>query len=425
MMKSSELVAMLLDARRRTIELVGDLTDEQMKVPLLGIINPPVWEMGHVAFFQEFWILRHLRGAAASIYPNADPIWNSAVIPHDDRWESSLPSRAATLRYMEEVLNRVIEALPQGEVTDQEAYFHWLAIMHEDMHDEAFTYTRQTLGYVAPPAVGPPAPASPRLGASGDAEIPGGTFLLGAKIGECFVFDNEKWEHPVDVRPFRMARLPVTNGEFAAFVDAGGYQRREFWSDEGWMWREKEGAGHPVYWIRDSGRGWARRHYDQVVPLGEELPIIHVNWYEAEAHSNWAGRRLPTEAEWELAATTFEKRRFPWGDETPSPERAQLDFRNVGCIPAGELPAGDSAHGVRQLIGNVWEWTATDFQPYPGFVIDPYKEYSQPWFGSERKVLRGGCWATRSRLIRNTWRNFYPKDRRDVFGGFRTCARDE
>ena len=171
------------------------------------------------------------------------------------------------------------------------------------------------------------------------------------------------------------------------------------------------------------GGHWMVRHFDQELPLGTDLPVVHVNWYEADAYCRWAKRRLPTEAEWELAANGVErKRRFPWGNDAPTPERAHLDARSTGCIPARALPAGESVFGCRQMIGNVWEWTATDFMPYPGFIVDPYKEYSEPWFGSDRKVLRGGSWATPSRLIRNTWRNYFTKERRDIFAGFRTCA---
>jgi len=157
------------------------------------------------------------------------------------------------------------------------------------------------------------------------------------------------------------------------------------------------------------------------VPLEPHRPVIHVNWYEADAYCRWAGRRLPSEAEWEAAAAGEPKRRFAWGDDEPTPQRANLDGAALGCVGVSARAAGDSACGCRQLIGNVWEWTADDFLPYPGFVVDPYKEYSAPWFG-DHKVLRGGCWATRGRLLRNTWRNFYKPDRRDVFAGFRTCA---
>jgi iron(II)-dependent oxidoreductase len=325
---------------------------------------------------------------------------------------------------MQNVLDRVLEHLKGDTVTEPEAYFHWLVVMHEDMHDEAFTYTRQTLGYAAPPAAGTTAPAPVSELRGGDAEIPGGAFLLGAGPGQTFVFDNEKWAHPVQIRPFRMARHPVTNGEFAGFVNDGGYRRREFWTAEGWNWRERVQAEHPVYWISDGRAAWLRRHYDQVIPLGDEVPIIHVNWYEADAYCRWAGRRLPTEAEWEFAAAGPDRLRYPWGNDPPSPERAWLDFRHVGCRPIDTLPAGEGPYGVRHLIGNTWEWTSTPFGKYPGFVVDPYKEYSEPWMDGVHMVLRGGCWATRSRLIRNTWRNFYKRDRRDVFGGFRTCAHE-
>jgi iron(II)-dependent oxidoreductase len=312
--------------------------------------------------------------------------------------------------------------------------------MHEDMHGEAFTYTRQTLGWPAPKLTGA-SEAVPKADGdvAGDVEIPGGRFLLGARPGETFVFDNEKWAHEVEVKPFALARAPVTNGQFAEFVDDGGYRRSELWSEEGKRWLEKEKAQHPVYWLREES-GWQVRHFDKILPLPKDLPIVHLNWYEADAYCRWAKRRLPTEAEWELAAGGAEKRRYAWGDEPPTPERAQLDSTHIGVVPVGAHSAGDSPGGCRQMMGNVWEWTASPFVPYPGFEPDPYKEYSQPWFaqpsGEQRwwdsqpwftgpyMVLRGGCWATRSRLIRTTWRNFYTKDRRDVCAGFRTGALD-
>jgi iron(II)-dependent oxidoreductase len=265
---------------------------------------------------------------------------------------------------------------------------------------------------------------------AGDAEIPGGTFWLGATPDEPFVFDNEKWAHPVEIRPFAMARAAVTQQEFAAFVEDGDYGARRFWTEAGWHWREQAGAEQPVYWRRQAAGRWLRRDFDRWVPLEPNRPVLHVNWYEADAYCRWAKRRLPTEAEWEVAAAGQSdvadslaggKRRFPWGEQSPTPRHANLDGHALGCVDVAGLPDGDSAFGCRQLLGNVWEWTASDFLPYPGFVADPYQEYSAPWFGTH-KVLRGGCWATRSRLLRNTWRNFYRPDRRDVWAGFRTCA---
>jgi iron(II)-dependent oxidoreductase len=256
-----------------------------------------------------------------------------------------------------------------------------------------------------------------------------------------------------------MARGAVTNGEFLAFVEDGGYRKRNFWSADGWEWLERGGApqlersfarffnknlneateikafterpDHPVYWRPGNGHTWEERVFDRYVQLRKNHPVVHVSWFEAQAYCNWAGRRLPTEAEWEVAAsaapaahsqTPAPRRHFPWGDQSADSARANLDWRTGGCVPVNAHPAGDSAFGCRQMIGNVWEWTADDFQPFPGFTIDPYKEYSKPWFGTH-KVLRGGCWATSSLLIRNTWRNFYTPDRRDVWAGFRTCAK--
>jgi len=408
------LAVALRDARERTLDLVVDLDDSQWMGPRLSIVNPILWEVGHIAWFQELWTLRHSRGRAPAI-GEGDALYDSAKVAHDTRWDLPLLPRSRVLRYLAETLERSLEAL--GSPPDGAAYFHRLALFHEDMHGEAFAYTRQTLAYPEPPLRG----RKPRAGAGslpGDVTVPGARLMLGATRDEPFVFDNEKWAHPVEVPSFRMARAPVTNAAYAAFVENGGYRDRRLWSGEGWRWREESRALRPVYWDED---GQARR-YDARRPLAPHEPVIHVCWYEAEAFCNWAGRRLPTEAEWELAAGTPEKRRFPWGEGLEE-RHANLDGRAGGPVDVAAHPEGDSACGCRQMVGNVWEWTASDFKPYPGFVADPYKEYSEPWFSSPHKVLRGGCWATRGRLLRNTWRNFYPPDRRDVLAGFRTCAR--
>ena len=417
------------DARQRTLDLVADLNDEQLLGPSLAIINPLLWEIGHVAWFQEKWVLRQAKGLKP-IRADADSLYDSAAIPHDTRWDLPLPSRQETLAYMHEVRDRILHGIENREPSRDETYFILLSVFHEDMHDEAFTYTRQTLAYRSPEGkIGPSLTvASGELG--DDVHIPGGTFSLGADPEEPFVFDNEKWAHAVEIKPFAIARTAVTQAEFAAFVDHGGYRRSEFWHEKGLKWRESVEARCPVYWAKGNG-GWHRRHFDRWLPLEPDYPVIHVNWYEADAYCRWANRRLPTEVEWELAAAgepnlqqgglSARKRRFPWGNDPGMLDQANLDGKLSSCLEVQALPRGGSAFGCRQMIGNVWEWTASDFLPYPGFTPDPYKEYSQPWFGTH-KVLRGGCWATRSRLIRNTWRNFYTPDRRDVFAGFRTCA---
>ena len=229
------------------------------------------------------------------------------------------------------------------------------------------------------------------------------------------------------VPPYKIARTAVTNAEFAAFADGAGYARRELWSDDGWQWRAAAEATAPLYWKKQDNN-WLVRHRDQWLALDANAAVIHVNWFEAEAWCNWAKRRLPSEAEWEFAAATApgniaQKRRYPWGNAPPTAAHANLYGVAERTVDVNAFAQGDSAWGVRQLFGNAWEWTADWFNAYPGFVRDPYKEYSEPWFGNH-KVLRGGCYATRASLLRNTWRNFYTPDRRDVLAGFRTCALD-
>jgi iron(II)-dependent oxidoreductase len=412
----AETITSLRDARARSLMLLEDLDDEQWLGPELGIVNPPIWELGHVAWFQERWCLRHLRGRPP-LAPEVDRLYDSAAIAHDRRWRLAFPDRAATLAYAARVLEEVERDLHRSPPSEPELYFHRLALFHEDMHGEAFAYTRQTHGYAPPPGSAPHVPGGGAC--PGDVSIAGGTSRMGAVPGrEAFVFDNEQWAHEVRVAPFRIARAPVTQAQFRAFVEDRGYARREQWSAQGWAWRTRAEAHHPVYWRRERDGSWSRRRYDHWVPLEEHLPMHFVNAHEAEAWCRWAGRRLPSEAEWELAAGPA---RFPWGDEPPTPERAQLDLAADEPCEVGAHPAGDGPSGLRQMIGNVWEWTATNFGPYPGFAPGPYREYSEPWFGNHR-VLRGGAFATRARLLRNTWRNFYTPERRDVLAGFRTCA---
>jgi iron(II)-dependent oxidoreductase len=415
----NELCRLLRDARERTLFLVHDFRGTQWLGPKLEIVNPPLWEIGHLAWFQEHWCLRYRDNEplGPSILKNADELYDSAAVSHDTRWNLPLPNVDATLQYMEAVLDRVCERIERGGIE----YFAKLVLFHEDMHGEALAHTRQTHAYSSPGEV-----RASQSGSEwpGDVFVAGGEFMLGANEDEGFVFDNEKWAHAIEVRPFAIARAPVTNVEFLAFVEDHGYEREELWDRAGWEFRCREHASAPVYWLKDGGV-WLHRRFDALEALPLYAPVIHVNWFEAQAYCRWAKRRLPSEAEWEYIAATApgdeQKRRYPWGDVPPLPEHAQLEGREWRCADVSGYAAGDSASGCRQLFGNVWEWTDSAFLPYPGFVADPYKEYSQPWFGDHR-VLRGGCFATRSRVLRNTWRNFYTPDRRDVFAGFRTCA---
>jgi iron(II)-dependent oxidoreductase len=421
------LADLLEDARATELELLDGLSDSQMLGAPEHFLEPPIWEMGHVGWFQEYWLLRHLDGVG-SLVPGSDGIYDSFKVSYTRRWDHRYPSRRETLAYITAVLGLTAARLEAREPSADETYFYTLAALHEDMHAENLTLIRQTLGYPLPKlsrldaaSMSPPVDPAYR---PHDVSVPGGTFMLGATRDEPFVFDNEKWAHPVDARPFAISSTPVTNAEFQAFVDDGGYRRRDCWGRRGWEWRRREAADHPLFWIRDAG-SWYQCRFGVPVPLDPWHPVTLVNWYEAEAYCRWARRRLPTEVEWERAATldptTGRKRRFPWGDEPLSPERANLDYRAGGTVDVRALPQGDSAVGCRQMIGNVWEWVADTFEPYPGFVCDPYAEYSQPYFGL-KKALRGGAWTTRSRLIRSTWRNFYMRHRRNIFTGFRTVA---
>jgi gamma-glutamyl hercynylcysteine S-oxide synthase len=334
--------------------MTDDLEGPRLLGPKLAIVNPPLWEIGHVSWFQERWCLRQREDGSLgdSILPGADALYDSSKVAHDTRWDLPLPDLDATRAYGARVLELVCERLAREPESKSLRYFVRLATFHEDMHAEAFYYTRQTLGYSNPVD----APTGVEKD-KGDIGMPGGKFELGATPSDGFVFDNEKWAHGVEIAPFRIARSPVTNSEYLAFVEQGG--------------------AAPRYWKTEGGR-WMQRRFDRWLPLAPDEPVRHVSWSEAQAYCAWAKRRLPTEAEWEYAS-------------------------------------------ARIAYGKVWEWTESAFRPYPGFVPDPYKEYSEPWFGTH-KVLRGGSFATPGRLMRPTFRNFYTPERGDVFSGFRTCA---
>ncbi len=411
---AEELARALVDARDYTRRLYADLTPDQQRFPQIPIVNLPRWEVGHIGWFQEFWCRRYRaddpQGARTpSRIREADAWWDSRNVPHATRWTLALPDWDGIHAYLDATLADTLEALAGSR--DGERYFFELSLYHEDMHVEALLMTLQTLALPLPHAV-PAVVAAAAAGrasdvASGDVAFAGGPFALGTPRGadaHRFVFDNEKWSHDVTVAPFALARRCVTNDEFAAFVAAGGYARREHWTDAGWQWRGQAGATHPVHW-RPAGGGFEQRRFAAWQPLAGDAPVMHVNAHEAEAYCRWAGRRLPTEAEWEYAAT-----------QAAGCGASNLDVRNTGPVAAG-ADAGPLAH----LFGNVWEWTASDFVPYPGFAADPYAEYSAPWFGDHR-VIRGGSFATRSRLVHARFRNFYRPERRDMFVGFRTCA---
>lgn len=420
---SATLARWLTELRQRTLGLVADLCDEDLDCEKLTITNPFLWELGHVGWFHERFLLRE--NGESSRRPDADALFDSMEVLHDARWELPLPQRADVVAYVEGVNAALIDRLQRGEPTPEQLGLWQLCLFHEEMHAEAFLYMRQTLGYAKPYWLSPgPTAAQDASLAVGDAEVPAGVYRVGAERDEPFCFDNERWAHDVQLDRFRIARRLVSQGDFRAFVESGGYTDDRLWSAEGLAQRLADQSEHPRDWRRTDG-GWERRAFESWGPLTDDHAVVGVSWFEAEAYCVWAGRRLPTEAEWEVAAAydrSGARRRYPWGDEAPDASRAVLDTRGGESCDVQACATGDSALGLRQLIGNVWEWTASDFEPFPGFAPAEYLEYSQPWFGT-RKVLRGGAWSTSSLLARNTHRNFFQAWRRDVPTGFRTCAR--
>jgi iron(II)-dependent oxidoreductase len=381
---ASAIADALREAREYTLGLYADLTDEQQRFPRVPTVNPPRWEVGHVGWFQEFWCRRYRsddpRGSRTpSRLREADDWFDSRFVPHDTRWDLPLPDWEGIRAYLAATLDDTLAALARAD--DGERYFFELALYHEDMHAEAMLMTLQSLGLPAPSCT----PSEREtLADQGDAIVQRGTLRMGATPGEDahrFVFDNEKYAHDVDVGSFAIARRCVTQREFAAFVDDGGYARLQLWSEAGRAWIADTRRDAPEHWRRSRGGNWEARRFERWQPLDPERAVQHVNAFEAEAWCAWAGRRLPTEAEWEKAAVD----------------------------------------GLLSTPTEVWEWTATPFHPYPGFAADPYEDYSAPWFHDHR-VLRGGSWATRRRLVHSRFRNFYLPHRHDPFAGFRTCA---
>ena len=378
-----ELAEALVETRDSTWRMLDGLEPGRRAVPALATINPPMWELGHVVWFQEYWCLRRpeVDGAriAPSSLPHADRWFDSSRVSHGDRPGLGLPPLDVLRDWAAGVLDATLarlRGLPERD--DAALYRHRLALFHEQFHVEALALTRRACDAPCPvPGWHPPAPAV----LEPDASLPGGSLLLGSVPDDGFVFDNEKWAHPVRVEPFEISLQPVTNAEFLQFVADGGYRRESLWSVEGRARRAADGREAPDGWRRHGAR-WQLRWFGDWIPLEPYAPAMHVDAHEAEAYCAWAGRRLPTEAEWEYAAATRDD--FEWGDV-------------------------------------VWEWTASTFEPYPGFSPDPYRDYSLPWFGTHR-VVRGGSFATPRGLIDPKLRNFMRSDRGDGFVGFRTCA---
>jgi iron(II)-dependent oxidoreductase len=422
----SQLNTWTRDAIGELIKTCQDLNQRELMGPYSPRLNPFLWEVTHALWFIENWTLRYFFDEEP-YFDGVDELYDSPRVRHGNRWTNDLKPFGEVQSFARRLRERLSQVLEDGAGNQEFLYQLAYSIFHADMHVEALTYQRHTRGLSRPSFVEERgAPQSDSIDRGDDVTIPGGTYLLGALKSDHFAFDNEKWAHSIDIEPFSIARTPVTHDQFREFVEDGGYTTERFWTPDGWEWLQSSGLTSPLYWRKSKGR-WERRFFDDWVPLSPEHPVTEINYHEARAYCNWADRRLPTEAEWELAAGGWQskspdhKRTYPWGEQEPDETFANLDCKRDGTVPVGALPDGDSPFGCRQMIGNCWEWTCSPFERFPGYEPDFYQQYSEPWFGS-RYVLRGGSWMTRSRLIRSGFRNFFTPDRNDIPAGFRTCA---
>lgn len=425
------IVQRLTEARTRTLLLVDSLTDADLHVQHDPLMSPIIWDLGHIAHFEELWLTRNLDGPVE--FGEMPGIFNPFEHPRRVRGALELPSLAECRALMAEIRARALEKLRRVQFDGDDpllrgGYVYAMVLQHEYQHGETILQTLQLkrgMPYRAPRTFSVPSPSDvAKRGAM--ARWPGGRVCMGTN-DRTVAYDNERPAHAVDVHPFSIDVFPVTNGDFLEFMRDGGYERRELWSDAGWAWMRESGCDAPGYWQRD-GADWCTRVMDEASSVRPDLPVCHVSYHEADAFARFAGKRLPTEGEWELAAgwATSEgrMRAYPWGDAPAEPDLANIDQLSFGVAPIGAYERNWSPLGCYGMIGDVWEWTSSDFRRYPGYETFPYAEYSEVFFGSEYKVLRGGSWATRGGAIRNSFRNWDYPIRRQIFSGFR-CTRDD
>jgi iron(II)-dependent oxidoreductase len=430
---AAEIAHLLGEARERTLLLVAPLTAVDLRRQHDALMSPIVWDLGHIGHFEEVWLLEKLDGTETAS-EGLRGIYNPFENPRAVRDSLPLPSLDECRSYLAQVRAAVLARAALGDPDPttpllRDGFVYRLVLQHEYQHCETILQTlqlKQGAPYPAPRQLVAPHrdPSAPPPGSV--VRFPGARVVIGTDDRSA-AYDNERPAHEVDVAPFRIDTHPVTNGEFARFVDDGGYERRDAWSPRGWAWKEEAGLPGPKHWSEDSG-GRTERFMDRSVALDALRPVVHVCYWEADAYARWAGKRLPSEIEWEAAASwdpaAGAKVTFPWGDEGPSALRANLDALLFETTPIGCYPAGVSPIGCWDMIGNVWEWTSSDFAGYPGYETFPYHEYSEVFFGDEYKVLRGGSWATRFGAVRNTFRNWDYPIRRQIFSGVR-CASDD
>ncbi|GAA0479776.1 ergothioneine biosynthesis protein EgtB [Streptomyces sp. NPDC046215] len=419
----------LLTARERTRALTTCVDEPELTAQHSPLMSPLVWDLAHIGNQEEQWLLRAVGGREA-LRPEIDSVYDAFEHPRAARPALPLLPPAEAHGYAAEVRERVLDVLHatplRGAPLVEAGFAFGMIAQHEQQHDETMLITHQLRRGPAALTAPEPPPAGPdAAGLPAEVFVEGGPFTMGTST-EPWALDNERPAHRRLVPSFFIDTLPVSNGAYLRFIEDGGYDDARWWHPRGWEQVRRHGLVAPLFWRRE-GTTWLRRRFGVVEPVPPDEPVLHVGWYEAAAYAAWAGRRLPSEAEWEKAArhdpASGRSRRYPWGDADPTPERANLGQRHLRPAPVGAYPAGASPLGVRQLIGDVWEWTSSDFLPYPGFRAFPYREYSEVFFGDTCKVLRGGSFAVDPVACRGTFRNWDLPVRRQIFAGFRT-ARD-
>ena len=419
----------LEEARNRTLLLTDGLSDEELHRQHDPLMSPIIWDIGHIAHFEELWLTRNLEGPIE--FSEMPGLYNPFEHPRATRAALPIPPLDQMLTRLSDIRERVLERLATIDLDDDNpllagGYVYDMVLQHEYQHNETILQTLQL-------KLGEPyrAPRNPPRIQIGDAPaeygemvaVPAGVYSIGTE-DRSSAYDNERPQHDVHLDAFRIDRTPVTNGAWLEFMHDGGYTNSSLWSEAGKRWLADSHAESPKYWSRLDG-GWTSRTMDVTEPVDPSKPVCHVSYHEAEAFARWAGKRLPTEFEWEVAASwnpsTEAAQPFPWGDAPPTGGLANVDQLSFATTPVLSYTKNISPLGCYGMIGDVWEWTSSDFTGYPGFEAFPYPEYSQEFFGSDYKVLRGGSWATRPGAIRNTFRNWDYPIRRQIFSGLR-CA---
>jgi len=430
---AQELSQVLADVRERTAMLVAPLSDEDATTQHDPLMSPVVWDLGHIAGFEELWLLRHLERPLEGLASIGEMpgLFNPFEHPRRTRGGLTLPGLRETWDILTEVRSKVLDRLdhvdlaPDAPPLTRDGYVYHMVAQHEAQHGETILQTMQLKRGAPYRPLGRGVVPSPRPVADGMVRFPGGRVAIGTDDRRV-AYDNERPRHQIDSAAFDIDVTPVTNGAYLEFIGAGGYASSRWWSPEGWAWRAESQVEAPKHWFCEGDEWWTRT-FDRVHRVDPSHPVVHVSYYEADAFARWAGKRLPTEVEWEAAATwdpdSDSQRLWPWGERPATASQANIDQVMFGTAPVGAYARNVSPIGCYGMIGDVWEWTMSDFGPYPGFTSFPYREYSEAFFGSEYKVLRGGSWATRALASRSTFRNWDYPIRRQIFSGFR-CVRD-